>query len=256
MGHQVHTIAFAASLLGGGVAGCHLILGIDGLESEEPTGQGGSSTEGGSTSTSASTGGGTSTEGGSSTTSTGGEGGATITGGGGAMTTTSTPTCTATTGEGCGGPDCVQCDLGESCLIPSDCLSGHCVDGVCCNELCDKGCYACSNFKKGGAGMNGTCELVYPGEEPDSDCPAPGEVCDGLGGCKLADGQACAAGGECASSVCVDGFCCDSACAGACRACNVPGMEGKCTFHAVGSDPENDCPDPNVCLGRGSCGPP
>ncbi|HEY2515755.1 MAG TPA: kelch repeat-containing protein, partial [Polyangiaceae bacterium] len=38
----------------------------------------------------------------------------------------------------------------------------------------------------------------------------------------------CNAGSDCATGQCVDGLCCESACAGQCAACNAPGSEGHC----------------------------
>ncbi len=50
-------------------------------------------------------------------------------------------------------------------------------------------------------------------------CPA--------GGCELAG--VCATSEECSSGFCVDGVCCERACRGVCKACDVPGSEGRCT---------------------------
>jgi hypothetical protein len=43
------------------------------------------------------------------------------------------------------------------------------------------------------------------------------------------NGRACAASAECASGYCVDGQCCDGACTGQCEACDIAGLEGKCS---------------------------
>src|SRR5262245_66072472 len=32
---------------------------------------------------------------------------------------------------------------GEACSIDSDCRSGHCADGVCCNTACTGSCFTC-----------------------------------------------------------------------------------------------------------------
>jgi hypothetical protein len=42
-------------------------------------------------------------------------------------------------------------------------------------------------------------------------------------------GEACNAGTGCTSGFCVDGLCCDTACAGQCEACDVAGREGSCS---------------------------
>ncbi|MEZ4408403.1 MAG: hypothetical protein R3A52_18305 [Polyangiales bacterium] len=59
----------------------------------------------------------------------------------------------------------------------------------------------------------------------------------------------------CGSRPCVDGYCCDSPCAGACRSCSVAGSEGRCTNAPSGSDPDDECdPQPaSTCGATGAC---
>ncbi|MFH1402966.1 MAG: GLUG motif-containing protein [Candidatus Altiarchaeota archaeon] len=54
-------------------------------------------------------------------------------------------------------------------------------------------------------------------------------------------GVSCGDGSECDSGNCVDGVCCDTACAGACKDCDVAGSEGTCTNIPDGQDPEGEC---------------
>ncbi len=63
------------------------------------------------------------------------------------------------------------------------------------------------------------------------------------------------AAADCGALPCVDGYCCDQACEGGCRACNLPGREGSCTPYAAGTDPEAECADepPSSCGTTGSC---
>jgi hypothetical protein len=66
-----------------------------------------------------------------------------------------------------------------SCTQASQCLSGYCVDGVCCNNVCNQLCRACSGMLTGGA--NGVCSNVLNGTDPQNECPS-GE-CNGVGMC-------------------------------------------------------------------------
>jgi hypothetical protein len=79
-------------------------------------------------------------------------------------------------------------------------------------------------------------------------------------------GFPCGTAGECDNGLCIDGYCCDDLCdpfdpANKCRACNVPGSEGHCTFAEDGSDPRGLCDEDDAttcgqdgkCDGRGSC---
>ena len=59
----------------------------------------------------------------------------------------------------------------------------------------------------------------------------------------------------CGGLPCVDGYCCDQPCDGACRGCASPGAEGTCTQYASGSDPDDECADeaPGTCGTTGAC---
>jgi hypothetical protein len=99
-------------------------------------------------------------------------------------------------------------------------MSGFCVDGVCCDGACTQTCHSCN------VGNNaGTCS-PDPDGTMDPGC-AVNEKCNGMGMC-VAElkplGAPCAGGAECMSGFCVDGVCCNSDCAGACRFCNPMGM--------------------------------
>jgi hypothetical protein len=59
-----------------------------------------------------------------------------------------------------------------------------------------------------------------------------------------ANGAACMVGTECASAVCVEGVCCDVACAGPCRSCVLTGSIGTCSKR-----PSTTRCAPTVCLG-------
>lgn len=79
----------------------------------------------------------------------------------------------------CGGGACAGCDLGKQCGIDTDCDSGHCADGRCCNENCQGTCEACT--------AAGTCGPIAQGQDPIEECDAT-DVCNGVGQCECSDG--------------------------------------------------------------------
>ncbi|MFO0755903.1 MAG: kelch repeat-containing protein [Byssovorax sp.] len=58
---------------------------------------------------------------------------------------------------------------GDPCTVAAECASGYCVDGVCCDTLCDADCYACSADLQE-APNNGTCGPSKQGSEPRIQC--------------------------------------------------------------------------------------
>ncbi len=244
----------------------------------------------------------------------------------------------------CAGGKCGRSSNGAVCEDGSDCASGFCVDGVCCNVACSGPCVSCNQ-----TGSVGHCQYVSIGL-PDSDCNgqdrttcgstglcdgqgtctlypantvcAPSScsglienvprTCDGKGQCqdaqlvdcapficsdgactdscdpqnadtcesghacvadtsggtsayvcgKRKNGQTCPDSSQCESGFCVDGVCCESACTGPCRSCNLSGSPGKCTNVATGAaDPRKVCTDKGIancstnglCDGNGAC---
>jgi len=86
----------------------------------------------------------------------------------------------------CGVDDKCKKVNGESCTQSdgSECASGNCVDGYCCNTPCDGTCYACSATKSIGA--DGVCSPVDSGTDPDTECSATScgtGNCNGAGAC-------------------------------------------------------------------------
>jgi hypothetical protein len=187
---------------------------------------------------------------------------------------------------------------GDLCTSPSACASRHCVDGRCCNSACDGACDACS--VAAGAQTNGTCSPVPAGSPGSPVCAAPlgctgasrdcgacsadaecasEDYCDAVGTCQpsKAQGAACnvAARSDClvascracaAGLTCVDGRCCESACAGKCEACSAAltgAANGTCAAIPADEDPEGDCDAdppascdrPGVCDGARACRP-
>lgn len=95
---------------------------------------------------------------------------------------------------------------GAPCTSDSDCTSGYCVEGVCCNTACDDLCSSCRGARKD-KGSDGTCGPVAEGKNPRkapctrqsaATCGNTG-VCDGQGACALYP-----SGTECTPARCVD----------------------------------------------------
>jgi hypothetical protein len=87
--------------------------------------------------------------------------------------------------------------IGAPCSNDSQCLSNHCVHGVCCDSACLAICRACDV-----AGSVGTCSPVPAGADPHSHCSAESPLscgrdgtCDGHGACRLyAESTPCSSG--------------------------------------------------------------
>src|SRR5438445_186007 len=55
-------------------------------------------------------------------------------------------------------------------------------------------------------------------------------------------GEPCTTPSECGSAQCVEGVCCNEACAKTCFTCKNPGTEGTCLPAFQGADPGDRCP--------------
>ncbi|HRI65841.1 MAG TPA: hypothetical protein PK156_16455 [Polyangium sp.] len=161
------------------------------------------------------------------------------------------PLCTGT--NSCDGMGVCKRDNGQPCGMNTDCTSGFCADGVCCNEGCTQSCRTCNR-----TGSVGTCTNVPAGSFDTNGNPpcTTSSQCDGNGVCKALNGVACNAGPECLSGFCADGFCCGNICNQLCRSCAATlngGTDGVCGNTKVGLDPDNECP--GTCNGAGMCAP-
>jgi N-acetylneuraminic acid mutarotase len=103
---------------------------------------------------------------------------------------------------------------GSPCAAPNECLSGNCIDDVCCDSACDGLCSACTAAKKG-AGDDGVCGAIPAAQDPEDDCPDQESTtcgldgfCDGEGACRrYAAGTLCAEG-SCSGTIADPaGFC-------------------------------------------------
>jgi hypothetical protein len=101
-----------------------------------------------------------------------------------------------------------------SCVAANECLSGACVDGVCCGAACTGSCQACTAAKKG-SGVDGVCGTIANGTDPDKECPGVtcagttrelAHACNGAGAC-VATSTA-----PCAPYTCATGTTCGTSC--------------------------------------------
>lgn len=131
---------------------------------------------------------------------------------------------------------------GGNCSENDDCSSGICDQGICCAGACSGTCKACI------AGT-GACLPVQSADDPDT-CTG-GNTCDAAGSCKKKNGQTCAAGAECDSGHCTDGFCCNNACSGVCEACDGV-VKGRCDLVAGKAHGNRPCASDGTTCG-GAC---
>jgi hypothetical protein len=137
--------------------------------------------------------------------------------------------------------------VGMACnpaLAGSDCESGQCVDGVCCDAACTGACRACTQAKTGQ--RNGHCAPIKVNTDPDEECALEDPstcgktgACDGAGACKrYADGTTC--GTTCCSS--------NSGQGSGSRPCNFVCKAGSC-------DTQAPLPSSETCAGISCCCP-
>ncbi len=159
---------------------------------------------------------------------------------------------------------------GGPCATASDCPSGFCVDGVCCNAACGGSdpmdCQACSSAM--GAPFDGTCALLPASRvcRPSSGTCDLEETCSGItaecpfddhrpDGTPCSNGLVCDGEERCAAGACVgvaptcaDGDACTA------DACAEP---GGCVFSPIVGccNRDADCDDGDVCTVDTCSGP-
>ena len=172
----------------------------------------------------------------------------------------------------CGGPEpepppCNGLDLplyrplntkqnGEACAAGTECISGNCIDDVCCDSACTGLCRHCAL-----TGLEGNCRWVPAGEDPDAECPGDppcGSQCDGGGGCAYGTfGTGCGPCAQCDGNGNCNVFQPEdsdpSNVCGLCRVC--PGDGPDCVAVAAGADPWDECDaePPDGCGQTGDC---
>ena len=147
--------------------------------------------------------------------------------------------------------------LGISCSADTDCGSGHCTDGVCCDTSCAGQCEACDV-----AGSAGTCSPVSGSPRGGrSACASDGSACGGscngvvTNGCTYPGNPTSCRGATCAAGVATLAASCDGA--GSCPAaqtvdcapltCGATACLGGCSVDA-------DCASGSWCA-AGVCTP-
>jgi hypothetical protein len=169
----------------------------------------------------------------------------------------------------------LRIDKGAACTTASQCKTGYCVGGYCCNEACTGACQVCNQ-----SGSFGTCVTVTGTDacaappdtgtdagsdtEPATDSattsdtsvtpPGDGEIADG--GTKLpaqpvivGEFTRCNVDSECSTGHCVEGVCCNTECLDKCHSCALISSPGICTPSPLGVDMRNDCGPALKCLG-------
>jgi hypothetical protein len=87
--------------------------------------------------------------------------------------------CNSPQSRQCNGFSGCQYDNGVMCTQNQECLSGNCVDGVCCSTATCAGlCKACNT-----PGSPGACANIPAGQDPANEC-AGALVCNGAGACQ------------------------------------------------------------------------
>ena len=150
-----------------------------------------------------------------------------------------------TTGACDGFGACAVYDADTTCSPPSCVGSVASTPGTCDGHgTCQAPTQVdCGPFQCSGTTCVTTCTS-------DAQCVPPNTCVNGSCG-KKPMGASCTAAAQCLSDFCVDGFCCENACQGACRTCGLSGSPGRCVNVAQGrDDPHGMCTD----KGAASCG--
>ncbi|MDX2023807.1 MAG: Ig-like domain-containing protein [Deltaproteobacteria bacterium] len=135
----------------------------------------------------------------------------------------------------------------KACVTNSECASGFCTDGVCCNAECGGKCTACNL-----PSSVGQCAAIKSAEDVGT-CEGRNS-CDSQGSCRLKQGEGCKFDADCASGFCTDGFCCESKCADACVVCSNPEKRGQCVpLPALAKDGPMCIAEGSACDGAGVC---
>jgi hypothetical protein len=158
---------------------------------------------------------------------------------------------------GAAGAGSVEQANGAVCLEDGDCVSGFCIEGVCCDTSCEGACTSC---REAGTGMaEGVCGFVRSGEDPEADCDESAEACghdgscDGAGACRFKGVDNVCGAESCSAGMYSPAAHCDGA--GSCNepqpiSCGSYPCQG--TLCAINCSPSLPCPGGLWC-DSGSC---
>jgi hypothetical protein len=140
---------------------------------------------------------------------------------------------------------------GSPCTIGDECMSGNCVDMVCCDAPCDAGCFGCTMVET--SLPDGQCGASLPGTADAACVPPAVGVCDGQGMC-LACGTNVPApgGGSPSGNPCVNAAMgsCTMTCGATSCLISCSAMDA-CSMGTITCPEDYDCTV--ECTGNNSC---
>ncbi|HXI55627.1 MAG TPA: PA14 domain-containing protein [Polyangia bacterium] len=177
---------------------------------------------------------------------------------GGTCLTACTTSADCATSFFCIGGTCAKKAGGATCQDQSECATGFCQQGVCCNRQCTGGCRSCNL-----PNLAGTCTSVPAGQDPLNQCTDAGATtcgtdgqCDGAGACRLyVTGTICGAGScsgatQTLASRCNGQGACQPGSTQDCAPFSCAAASGACLMSCTVN---SNCSTGNVCV-NGSCG--
>jgi hypothetical protein len=143
---------------------------------------------------------------------------------------------------------------GDACTLASECTSGYCADGVCCNTDCSGKCMACSGSLT--TQRSGICSAVKVGTDPHDSCAvdttnqcgADG-TCDGAGACRMTGSDHVCATASCNAGIFTHAAACDGK--GICATATSESC-GAFTCSAVNGC-QKSCAADTDCTGQSYC---
>jgi hypothetical protein len=150
----------------------------------------------------------------------------------------------------------------RACTTDTECASGFCTDGVCCDKRCNGSCEGCSKALKAG-GIDGVCESFSAGTDPKDKCLKDTAVnscnqdgmCDGAGVCRAY----AITGTPCGETTCTSGSVSGRTCNGAGTCDTATVACGVFTCDATGKacrttcTADGDCATTAYCATSGVC---